>query len=200
MGDIGRMIADLLRANLGDRDRLAVLAQALLDLRLLGGARAELRRDALAGLAVGGELGLERLDPRCDGSLRLLEGCRKTLGRGRQTRVAGDHAIEALDAGSALGAILGRAVGDPPLGSELALDLCPAHGGCALLRGRAALLDQPGGAALGLGGGGALTVGLAVRAVGVLAAQVRRGDRLCRRFDGLQCLALAFGPPVQIRQ
>ena len=106
--------------------------------------------------------------------------------------VASDHPIEALDAGRALGAVLGRAVGHAPLGGELALDLGAAHGGSALLRGGAALLDQPGAAAFGLGGGGALAVGLAVRAIGVLAGQVRGRDRLRRRFDRLQCFPLVL--------
>ena len=64
---VGLLVARLLRADLADGDRLAALAQALLDLGLLGRAGAQRRGDALARRAVRRELGLEHLDPRRDG-------------------------------------------------------------------------------------------------------------------------------------
>jgi hypothetical protein len=149
-----------------------VLAQPLLDLRLFGRACAQLAGHALAGLAVGHQLGLEHLDTPGDRLERRLERRGEPLGRGREALVAHDHRRQALDAGGTLGALLGRAVGDAALGRKLALHLRAADGRGALLWRRAALLDQPRGTALGLSRGGALAVGLAHGAVGVLAAGV----------------------------
>ena len=118
----------------------------------------------------------------------------------------------------ALGAVLGGAVGDAPLGRELALDLGAADGGGALLRRGAALLDQPGGAALGLGGGGALAVGLAARRgrlpraiasaaatacaaastalIGLLLGLHRRSDSAMRESRRLRSARTRSWPPV----
>ena len=61
---LGGLVARLLGADLGLRDRLVARAQAALDLGLLLRAGAQLGGDALALGAVGGELGLERLELR----------------------------------------------------------------------------------------------------------------------------------------
>src|SRR5439155_14099551 len=85
-------------------------------------------------------------------------------------------AAQDVEAPRALGALAGGALGGATLGGELALDLRASHGGRALVRRLAALLDEPGGPAQLLGGAGALAPGLAQRALGALAGRVGLGD------------------------
>ena len=126
-------VAHLLGADLGGRDGVAALAQAVLDLGLLGGARAQGGGHPLARLAVGQQLGVERLDAHGDG----LQGAgqrRDQAVRHRQQRpIAHEGGREALDARRPLGALARGALGHPALGGELTGDLGPAHGRLALL-------------------------------------------------------------------
>ena len=130
---LGLLVAHLLGADLGDGDRLAALAQPLLDLGLLGRARAQRRGDALARGAVGVQLGLEHLDARPHGRQRAASDADEPLGRRVQRAVAGERGVEPLDPRGALGALARRALGDAPLGRELARELRAAHRALALL-------------------------------------------------------------------
>ena len=60
------VVARLLRADLAAGDLLAALLEAGVDTRLLGRALAQLAGELLAGGALGGQLGLERLDAGAD--------------------------------------------------------------------------------------------------------------------------------------
>ena len=114
-----------------------MLAQALLDLRLLGRARAQLGGDALAGRAVGGELGLEHLDARGDGRAAPAQRRGEALGGGLERLVARDRAVSRSMRRARSARSRRRPLGDAPLGGELALDLGAAHRGGALAAGAA---------------------------------------------------------------
>ena len=120
---LGLLVARLLRAHLGGRDRVAAGAQALLDLRLQARARAQLGGDALALAAVGEQLLLDRRHPGGDRLQRVAQHLGEPLGGRPERRVAGDRDAQALDRRGALLALARGALGDAPLGRELALDL-----------------------------------------------------------------------------
>ena len=142
-----------------------MLAQPPLGLCLAGRARAQPLGQPLARGAVGGELGLERLDAVGDRGGDVGERRLQTL-RGRDERlVGGDQLAQQGDLAAACLALPGSALGHPPLGRELALELRAAHRRRALLRRLAALLDEPPGAPCVLLRGGAGTVCVAQGAI-----------------------------------
>ena len=167
-------VADLLGADLGRGDRVAALAQARLDLGLLGGARAQRAGHALPRLAVGQQLGVERLDARGDASERGRERRDQAVGDRQQRPVAHQGGRQALDARGALGALARGPLGHAALGGELALDLRAAHGRLALVGRLAALVDEPRRAALLLDGLRPGAVGVAQGAIGLVARRVGR--------------------------
>ena len=75
-----RVVARLLRPDLAARDLLAVLLDARVDARLLGGALAQLGGELLARGAVGGQLGLEDLEPGGDRLAARLQRRGEPLG------------------------------------------------------------------------------------------------------------------------
>ncbi len=83
----------------------------------------------------------------------------------------------------ALLALSRGALGDPSLGSQLAVDLGAPDSGGALVRSAAALLDQPRGAALGLLCRGQRALDVPAPAVGGLTCRVRCCDRLAGGLD-----------------
>ena len=115
---LGGAVARLLGADLAARDLLAALLQPRLDLGLLGGARAQLAGELLAGLAVGAQLGLERLDPGGDGRAGACERLGEPLGGGAQRLVARQPRALAVDPLRALGALALRRA--RPAGARLA--------------------------------------------------------------------------------
>ena len=181
---VGGLVAQPLRSDLGAHQRLAVLAQRPLGLRLAGGAVAQALGVALACAAVGGQLGLERLDAVGHRAGDAVQRGGETLGDGDERAVGRGAVAQHRDLAGAQLALAGGALGDAALGGQLALELCAAHGGGALLRRLAALLDEPAGAAGVLLRGGPLAVGVAQRSVGGLAGAVGLGDRLARALGG----------------
>ena len=147
------MVARLLGPDLAARDLLAALLEARVDARLLGGALAQLGGELLAGRAVGGELGLERLDagrdaPRARASQRgasrsatgLSASSRASRRRSCSSRRARSARSRSARSASRCSVAIAR------------LDLRAALGARALVGRGAALLDDPAGVALGLGG------------------------------------------------
>jgi hypothetical protein len=177
LGGVVLGVAGLLGANLGGGDRLPTLAQARLDLRLLGRARAQLGGDTLTGLAVGGELGVEDLDPRAHRGQRALEDLDQAARGGQQRAVALERALQPFDPRGPLGPLASGALGHALLGGELALQLGAAHRRLALVGRLAPLLDQPCRPALLLGRLSAGAVGIAQRAVGLVTGGVGGLDR-----------------------
>ena len=139
---LGLGVAQLLRADLRRGQRVAALAQLVLDLRLLAGAGAQLGGDALPRLAVGGELGLDRLDAAGDRGAHPAERRGEGPGQRLQLLVGRPLGAQVLEAPAALGALARGAFGRAALGGQLALGLGAAHRGGALLRGLAPLLDS----------------------------------------------------------
>jgi hypothetical protein len=172
VGGVALGIADLLGRDLGRRDRFPALAQAPLDVGLLGRARAQGGRHTLARLAIGRQLGVERFDARADRAEARGQRLDELPGRGQQGAVAHQRRGQPLDARGALGPVAGRALGHAALGRQLTLELGAAHGGLALVGSLAALLDEPRRAALLLGGLGACPIGVAQAAIGLVARGV----------------------------
>ena len=82
-------VARLLRLHLGARDLLAAGLQACLDADLLLRAGAQLGGEALARVAVGDQLGVERLHARVRCALGRCERGGEPLGGGPQALVVG---------------------------------------------------------------------------------------------------------------
>ena len=185
------VVARLLGADLAAGDLLAVLLDAGVDARLLGGALAQLGGELLARGAVGGELGLER--PRRRVAIAALRGLQRggePLGdrasAPRRARAGGARARAAARARP------GRAAARSTSRCSVAIaaSTCARALGARALVGRGApLLDHPARVALGLGG---------------LVARARRGaglavDRVARRV-GLGDLAPAPPRPRRARR
>ncbi len=177
------MVAQALGADLGGGDRLALRAQAGLDLGLLGGAGAQLGGHLLAGGAVAGELVLELGDPLGDGLPEGRAAPRRAARRAARARLsAASWARRRSRRAQTLGVFARDALGLAALGGELALQLGAAHREGALVGGGAALLDQPGRVALLLERAGVVARGLAQRARRPLRGRCRRrGSLACAR-------------------
>jgi hypothetical protein len=113
------LVARLLGADLGGRQRLVGLAQRGLDLGLLAGARPQRRGHALPRLAVGGELGVGRPDPDGEDLEGGGERGGEALGPRDERALALELAGQEGDALIALGALAGPALGVAPLGGQL---------------------------------------------------------------------------------
>jgi hypothetical protein len=148
-------------------------------------AGAQLVGDALALGAVGGELGLERLEPgggRGGDRGQRVDEC---LGAREERLLGFELAGEDEDPLRALGPLARGALGDAALGVQLAGELRAADRRLALLGLLAPLLDEPAGPPLLLLGLRPRPVGLAARPVGLVAGGVGLGDRGVGALDGL---------------
>ena len=178
-----RVVARLLGPDLAARDLLAVLLDARVDARLLGGALAQLGGELLAGGAIGGQLGLEDLEPGGDRLARGLQRGGEPLGHGPQRLVARQPAPLVLELSRALRPVALGALGEALLGRDRGLDLGAALGARALVGCGAPLLDDPARMTLGLGGLVAGAGGGAGLAVDRVACRVGRGDLRLRLLD-----------------
>ena len=178
-----RVVARLLRADLAAGDLLAVLLDAGVDARLLGRALAQLGGELLAGGAVGGQLGLEDLEPDGDRLVRDLQRRGEPLGDRPQRLVALQPAALVLEPPRALRPVALGALDEPLLGGDRGLDLRAALGARALVGRGAPLLDHPARVPLGLGGLVAGARGGARLAVDRVARRVGLGDLRLRRLD-----------------
>jgi hypothetical protein len=127
------LVARLLGADLGGRQRLVGLAQRGLDLGLLAGAGAQLGGDALPRLPVGGELGVGRLHPDREDLQVAASAAARRSAHGHERALALELAGQEGHALVALGALAGAPLGVAPLGRELALDLRAADGARGVL-------------------------------------------------------------------
>ena len=172
-----RVVARLLGPDLAARDLLAVLLDARVDARLLGGALAQLGGELLAGGAVGGQLGLEDLEPGRDRLARGLQRGGEPLGHGNAApRRASSRRALVLELARALRPVALGTLDEALLGRDRGLDLGAALGARALVGGGAPLLDHPARVALGLGGLVAGAGGGASLAVDRVARRVGLGD------------------------
>jgi hypothetical protein len=166
-------VARLLGADLGGRDGLARLAQPALELGLLAGAGAELVGGGPAALLVGLALARRGVPPQGGGG--------GGLGGGRGLAVALRPRCQRVDPGAALNP---RALGllrEAALRAQLGHELGPADRGGPVAGRLAAAVDQPRGAAGGLGGLVALARCGAQLALGGVARGPRLADRGLRR-------------------
>ena len=113
----------------------------------------------------------------------VCSALREPLGDGRERLVAGEPAALVLEAPRALGALALRPLGEALLGLDRGLDLRAPLRARALVGRAAALLDDPAGVALGLGGLVAGPRGLARLAVDRVALRVGLGDLGLRGLD-----------------
>ena len=124
-GELGlgvlRVVARPLRPDLAAGDLLAALLEAGVDARLLGGALAQLGGELLAGGAVGGELGLERLDAGARSRPAAASSAfASRSATGLQRLVALEPAALVLEPARALRALALGALGEPLLGRDRA--------------------------------------------------------------------------------
>ena len=166
---LGGMVAGLLGGDLGARHGIRQLAQAGLQTALLAGALAQGAGERLTGRAVRAQLLLHRRQARLERAAQAVERRDEALGLRRQLAVGSGLALEHRDPPLASGAFALDAVDGAALGGPLTLELGAAHRRLALIGGGPALLDQPAGAALVLGGLGLLAIGGAQTGVGAFA-------------------------------
>src|SRR5262249_36520057 len=118
-------VAHLLGADLAARDGLAALLQCRLGLVLARSAGAQLARELLAGLAVGCELGLQRLDlpgNRLGGGLECGD---EPLGLRAQRLVVGEPLALLRDPLRTRGALARGTLGQALLSRQRGLQLGP---------------------------------------------------------------------------
>ena len=171
-------------ADLAAGDLLAALLEPRVDARLLGGALAQLGGELLAGRAVGGELGLERLDAGRDRRAARSSSAaasRSATGASASSRASRRRSCSSRRARSARSRSARSASRCSVAIARL--DLRAALRARALVGRGAALLDHPAGVALGLGGLVARARGGARLAVGRVARGVGLGDLGLRRLD-----------------
>src|SRR5215207_1932436 len=176
-------VARLLRPDFAAGHVLAARLQARLDLDLLLRARAQLGGEALAGVAVGDQLGVENLHARAECFLSRLEHGREPLGGRAQALVVAEPVALVRDPPLALRSLSLGALGQPPLGGERRADLRAARRDGALVRCLATLLDDVAGVPLGLVRVVARAGGRSGGTVGVVACGVRGLDARGRALD-----------------
>ena len=137
-------VARLLRADLAAGDRLGALRQAPVGRALRGGALAQLAGQALAGLAVGVELGLEGLQTIRHRAAGRLQRVGEARGERVQRRIAGEPVVLELQTLLAVAALALGALGEPALGRQGGAEL-GAAGGCGPSSGplRRCSISQP---------------------------------------------------------
>ena len=126
--------------------------QPILYARLLLCAGAQLRRDALPRLTIGSQGGFELGPALADGREDRLQVFADPGDHRAERLVPGDAGPQTLDLLRALGAIALDALDASPLGPQLRVDLSPAAGGRAFIRGGPAALNRGNESARLLGG------------------------------------------------
>src|SRR5215207_4465222 len=176
-------VARLLRPDFAAGDVLAARLQARLDLDLLLRARAQLGGEALAGVAVGDQLGVENLHASAERFLGRLEHGGEPPGGRAQALVVAEPVALVRDPPLALRSLSLGALGQPPLGGERRADLRAARRDRALVRCLATLLDEVAGVPLRLERVVARAGGRSGGTVGVVARGVRGLDARGRGLD-----------------